>query len=888
MLPSDLGPRLGFLDSWDGHANRPALITDRETITYKELAERVSTEMELLGSTRRLVLIELQNTVSAIVSYLAAMRAGHVVLIASDERACESLTKAYDPDVVVGSRADTGWRMVEHRAGTRHDLHADLALLMSTSGSTGSPKLVRLSHENLTSNAESIAEYLAIDSADRAMTSLPLSYCYGLSVLHSHLTRGAAVIVTPLSVVDPGFWDLAHTAQATAFAGVPYTFELLDRVGFADLDLPGLRYITQSGGKLDADRVQRFAELGRRRGWDLVVMYGATEATARMAYLPVDRVLGAPQAVGMPIPGGRFTIDDDSELIYHGPNVMLGYAHSPEDFALGRPIDCLRTGDLARRRHDGLYEIVGRRSRFLKLFGLRVDLDQLEHGLRLEGVEALCTGDDTRLVVAVTKGTPDPAAGICAKVGLPATVVRTLVLDELPRHANGKPDYAAVQRSASPPPETPPETPAEPAANADGVHALYREILKADEVSDMDTFVSLGGESLSFVETSQRLERQVGALPPDWHLLSVAELEAGARERPRGLLRWMETSIVLRAVAIVMVCANHVGLSHMFGGAHVLLAAAGYSFARFQLNAVASSGRVRPLFQSIARIAVPSVIVIAIAYATTREYDVWNVLLIENLFAPVGWALGPDGWDPVWNYWFIEVLVVTLVLCAALLSIPAMRGLERTHPFGFALAVLGVCLVLRFQVFGADVSMEGYRPQTTAWLFAIGWAAVRATRVSQRLLLTVAAVCGALLPGFFDDEYGRKLVILGGLLLLIWVTRVPVPAALRRLTAVLAGASLWIYLTQPLTFELLEWAESLFGDSSADPASASSGSGSGWGADESGLFHDLRLAAATAIALAVGVLVWKAYERAMRRLARLRTGRAAADDSAASRLVIRQ
>ena len=379
------------------------------------------------------------------------------------------------------------------------------------------------------------------------MTSLPLSYCYGLSVLHSHLTRGAAVIVTGLSVVDPGFWNLARTAQATAFAGVPYTFELLDRVGFADLDLPSLRYITQAGGKLGADRVQRFAELGRRRGWDLVVMYGATEATARMAYLPVDRVLDAPQAVGVPIPGGRFTIDDDGELIYHGPNVMLGYAQSPEDFALGRTIDYLRTGDLARRRPDGLYEIVGRRSRFLKLFGLRVDLDQLEHRLRLDGIQALCTGDDTGLIVAVAKSTPDPAAVICAKVGLPATAVRTLVLDELPRNANGKPDYAAVQRSADPPPETA----AEPAVKADGVHALYREILKADEVSDTDTFVSLGGDSLSFVETSQRLERQLGALPPDWHLLTVAELEGGARDRPRGPVRWMETSVVLRAVAIV-------------------------------------------------------------------------------------------------------------------------------------------------------------------------------------------------------------------------------------------------------------------------------------------------------------------------------------------------
>ena len=402
--------RLSFVDGWDAHADRPALITDRETVSYGELEARVAAAMELVGFERRLVLIELQNTVSAIVGYLAALRAGHVVLIASDMGTRESLVEIYDPDVVVGPDANDMWQVTERRAGTRHDLHPDLALLVSTSGSTGSPKLVRLSYENLDSNARSIGEYLAIGETDRAMTSLPLSYCYGLSVLHSHLTRGAAAIVTGLSVVDPGFWNLARTAKATAFAGVPYTFELLDRVGFADLDLPSLRYITQAGGKLSADRVQRFAELGRRQGWDLIVMYGATEATARMAYLPIDRLLDAPQAVGVPIPGGRFTIDDEGELIYHGPNVMLGYAQSPEDFALGRTIDYLCTGDLARRRPDGLYEIVGRRSRFLKLFGLRVDLDQLEHRLRLDGIQALCTGDDTGLIVAVAKGTPDPAA----------------------------------------------------------------------------------------------------------------------------------------------------------------------------------------------------------------------------------------------------------------------------------------------------------------------------------------------------------------------------------------------------------------------------------------------------------------------------------------------
>jgi hypothetical protein len=265
-----------------------------------------------------------------------------------------------------------------------------------------------------------------------------------------------------------------------------------------------------------------------------------------------------------------------------------------------------------------------------------------------------------------------------------------------------------------------------PALITDRGTITYRK-LAAFVATEMELFGST--RRLVLIEPQNTVSAIVSYLAAlqagDWHLLSVADLEARARGRPRGPLRWMETSIVLRAVAIVMVCANHVGLSHVWGGAHVLLAVAGYSFARFQVNAIASSGRARPLFQSIARIAVPSVVVIAIAYVATREYDVWNVLLIEHLFGPDSWDLGPDGWDPRLNYWFIEVLVVSLVLCAALLSIPAVRGLERAQPFGFAIAFLGVCLVLRFHIFAGEVPMEPYRPQTTVWLFAIGWAAAR-------------------------------------------------------------------------------------------------------------------------------------------------------------------
>lgn len=787
--------RVPFAADLASYGDSPAILTDTLAMTYRELAERVDAFALRLGTTRRLVALAAANDLDSLVVYLAALAGGHPLILLPEDKpaALESLVAAYDPDVVV--QPGNGQLLLdERRTGTRHELHPDLALLLSTSGSTGSPKLVRLSHANLQSNAESISEYLNIGPDDRAATTLPMSYCYGLSVINSHLLRGAGLVLTGLSVVDPCFWDLFRGRGATSFAAVPYTFELLERTGFADMDLPGLRCVTQAGGRLAPDSVRNYAELGRRNGWEFFVMYGQTEATARMAYLPPELAAEVPGAVGVPVPGGSFRIDpvpglEHGELVYSGANVMLGYAECPADLAAGRTVAELRTGDLARLHPAGVYEVVGRRSRFVKIVGLRVDLGQVEQLLADLGVRAASAGTDDGVVVAVEG---DHDAHLLGKVlaqgmGLPRAALEVHAVDHLPRLATGKLDYRGVLALSRPKPGPAPAPAAETGAPdnspPDSVRGILQDVLECADIADSDTFVSLGGDSLSYVAASVRLEQALGHLPRDWHVTPVRDLEPRPRTAPgrtrRRFFAPVETSIVLRAVGIVLIVSTHVGLFSWQGAAHVLMAVAGCNFARFQLSGKRVP-RLRRQLSSVARIVVPSMAFIAVAYLITDNYSPTNIVLLNAV-------LGPEGVSTQWHFWFIEVLVYLLVGSVALLAVPWADRAERRFPLLFPLALTGVGLLTRYELVNPGV------PHTAPalWLFALGWAIARSRTFAQRCLVSVVAA--VTVPGFFENP-GREATLLAGILLLIWLPSIPVPKVLRRLLVVLASASLYAYL----------------------------------------------------------------------------------------------
>jgi acyl-coenzyme A synthetase/AMP-(fatty) acid ligase len=395
------------------------------------------------------------------------VEAGHAVALLNDQidaQLAANLISLYRPDWVRASLpVDTAEYESSGAAGVWRrrrlegaPLHPDLALLLSTSGSTGSPKLVRLRRGNVEANAESIRQALTVSDQDVPVAHLPIHYSYGLSVVNSHLVAGASILLAREGLVSPAFWEAIRRYRVDSFSGVPYTYQMLRRLGLDKVNAPRLRIMTQAGGKLDTGNIAHFHERITERQGSFFVMYGQTEATARISILPstdLPRKLGS---AGRAIPGGLIRIHDENgdpvaapgiegELVYTGANVMLGYAIDRIDLAKGDELGgCLFTGDRARLDAEGYVFVLGRSKRDTKLFGLRVNLDELEAFVKQNGPAAAVVSSD-RVVVFCEFGTEavhrEIHAALAAKLKIHRSAFEFRRIDRLPTNDTGKTNY---------------------------------------------------------------------------------------------------------------------------------------------------------------------------------------------------------------------------------------------------------------------------------------------------------------------------------------------------------------------------------------------------------------------------------------------------------------
>lgn len=455
-----------------------ALIDDNDKIVrYKDLINFGSNLQRVIDS-RCLVFILCENAVGSIMGYTAFINNAIVPILVNahmESGLLGNLITAYKPRYLwlpdenrdgFSQYTDVysayGYCLLKTDFDENYEINDDLCLLLTTSGSTGSPKFVRQSYTNVRSNAESIVEYLELDSSEKPITTLPMNYTYGLSIINSHLMVGATILVTDKGLMQKEFWKFFKDKEATSFGGVPYTYEMLDRLRFYRMDLPSLRYMTQAGGKLIVELHEKIAKYASETHKKFIVMYGQCEATARMGYLPADKAIEKCGSMGIAIPGGSFRLIDvdgneigeshvTGELVYEGPNVTMGYAESFLDLKNGDERGgVLHTGDMAQFDEDGYYYIVGRKKRFLKIYGNRVNLDEIDRLIKgqFNNIDVASTGIDDHMYIFLTNESiaSDVKEFVVNKTKLNQAAFKTVIIDEIPKNDSGKTLYKELAK----------------------------------------------------------------------------------------------------------------------------------------------------------------------------------------------------------------------------------------------------------------------------------------------------------------------------------------------------------------------------------------------------------------------------------------------------------
>lgn len=417
-----------FLDLNNKNRNKLAVVDDSErSITYGDICD-FSQQFSSYLPQRSLIFILSENKIGSLLGYTASLSNRIVPLIVSATTEKGLFDHLYDlyrpeylwlPQRMVGAYEPLfeAWDYALVKTGNPSlELFEDLSLLLPTSGSTGSPKLVRHSYRNIEANADNVRRLFKLDGDEKAMAILPMHYTMGLSVIASHLLAGSTLLLSGRSLLDRGFWSMLK--EATSFTGVPYSYEILMKMRFTRMELPNLKVITQGGGKLTEEMFRALAQYAHDHDKQFIATYGQSECTARMAYLPPELAIEKTCSIGFAEPGGRLSIVDEQgvetfegeaqgEMVYRGENVTLGYATCREDLMKGdENHGVMHTGDLAYRDGDGCYFIIGRLKRFLKIFGLRIGLDEVEQMIKKEyNTDCYCKGNDEKLTVLVT----DPA-----------------------------------------------------------------------------------------------------------------------------------------------------------------------------------------------------------------------------------------------------------------------------------------------------------------------------------------------------------------------------------------------------------------------------------------------------------------------------------------------
>ncbi len=391
--------------------------------SYKDLSD-LSNELKNNISEKNICLLICGNNLESIVGYLTFLNSNKVVTLLVDRsfkvEFIYKIIKIYKPSYIFAPQEINfssfnikqkfkSYNFYVSRLKLRNKINYINYLLLPTSGTTQNPKFVRLSKKNLLSNSKNIIRELKIKKNHTTITSMPMGYSYGLSILNTHLLCGAKIILNNRTIFEKIFWNIIKDKKVDSFGGVPDLFEYLKRLKFENQNLSSIKYISQAGGKLDLDTLNYLEQVCEAKKIKFFKMYGQTEASPRISILQWKYFKKKKDSVGKPLKGTKIKIIDKKgaeikkdnmtgEVCLKGENVCLGYAKNIKDLSK-KDINKkkLFTGDLAFKDKDGFLYIVGRKKRIIKIFGIRINMDDIENLLKKNDINCKCKMEDKKI-----------------------------------------------------------------------------------------------------------------------------------------------------------------------------------------------------------------------------------------------------------------------------------------------------------------------------------------------------------------------------------------------------------------------------------------------------------------------------------------------------------
>lgn len=440
---------------------------DSKEYNYKDVLFSLPS---ITSKEKNLVFLYLESDLISVACYLTILNSPHTIALLSSSLETtlkRRLENEYNPYIIFDQTREnidnftsanikneileTHFHFNIHNEGLK--IHDNCKILLSTSGTTGSPKFVKLSEDNIIENALSIADYLPINRNDCTPLNLPLFYSYGFSIFNSNAISGGKIVCNLPMILDNRFWEALNRYKFTSIAGIPYIYEMLSNVGFFKKNLPSLKYLTQAGGHLNKKVKKQFYKYAKHNEISFFVMYGQTEAAPRISYVPANKLGDKLGSIGIPIKNGNLDIDNETgELLYSGPNIFGGYASKASDLEKWETISSLKTGDLAKKDKDGYFYIKGRIKRFVKIFGNRINLDELENILKLttNTSQITCLGIDDKFILVAHSSSSLNEEAVTDKLfktyKIHGNAVQIKYFDDLPKTENGKINYKKIEK----------------------------------------------------------------------------------------------------------------------------------------------------------------------------------------------------------------------------------------------------------------------------------------------------------------------------------------------------------------------------------------------------------------------------------------------------------